>query len=254
MDVQRNVKELYKLSEEEKKNFLKKEAEILSNAEKFDLYEDYIAMQKKPFMDLMNYLNNYINELKARGKISDYVEFRARIKAPSNAIENDSKKALDDCFGMELICATEEEIHCLIDELYKLMDVTDKVKHHNKPNGYKAEHFYSSLKKEVLSSLYPNMTEQEKEGLNFPLVEFQLKTIAVDIQANSGSAGHAKYKKADPFEVQNMYDRGDLIVGRNLPRMWCSVNGKMELLSDMQTARKIYPFLDISHTKEQNQI
>lgn len=245
--------ELYKLSEEEKKKFLKKETEILSNAKRFDQYEDYIAMQKQPFMDLMYYLNDFINNLKSHGNISNYVEFRARIKAPSNAIENDTKKALDDSFGMELICATEDEIKYLINSLYEMMDVI-KEKQHNKSNGYKANHFYSFLKESKLDLLYPNMSKKAKEELKLklPLIEFQLKTIEVDIKANNGSADHSVYKNANPEEIQKMYNEGKLIVGRNLPRMWCSVNGKMELLSDMQTAKKIYPFLDTTYQKEKN--
>jgi len=247
-----SVREVYKLSEEEKAKFLEKETQILSNAEKYDYYEDYISTQKKPFLDFMNYLNNWINQQKAEGLISDYVELRARIKAPSSALKNDSDKALDDAFGMELICATDQEIKYLLNELSNFMYNSTKSKSYNKKNGYKAEHRYLTLKQECYNLLYPNMDNDSQDLLSsqVPLIEFQLKTIEIDIIANLGSADHTAYKGSSRDDIQELYNKGELKVGQNLPRMWCSENGTMKLLSDERTAKKLYPFLNITNTLE----
>jgi len=248
-----NIRDIYKLSDEERIKFLKKESFIISNAEKFDYYEDYISTQKKPFLDFMYYLNDFINNLKTHGEISDYVEFRARIKAPSSAIFNDGKKALDDCFGMELICATEDEIDYLLDKFYQFMIVT-KSKDHNKDNGYKAKHRYLTLKPDCYNLIYPDYENNSEEllQLQIPLIDFQLKTIEVAIKSDIGSASHTLYKGESKEKIQNLYNSGSLIVGQNLPRMWCCIDGKMKLLSDEQTAKKLYPFLDVSSSKQKH--
>lgn len=251
-----SIREIYKLSEQEKEKFLKKETEIISNAEKFDYYDNYISAQRKPFLDFMQYLNSWINGLKAEGLISDYVELRARIKSPTSAIRNDNNKALDDCFGMELICATEQEIKYLLNSMSEFMHSSTKQKSHDKPNGYKAEHRYLTLKQDFYNLIYPDIDSDSQDILSnqVPLIEFQLKTIEIDIISNLGSADHTTYKGSKRDQIQELYDKGELKVGQNLPRMWCSENGIMKLLSDERTAKKLYPFLDITNKKEKTNI
>lgn len=201
----------------------------------------------------MNYINNLINDLKLHSTLTEWLEFRARIKSPSSAITNDGIKALDDAFGMEIICANDNEVKQVIDILYQFMHVS-KSKSHDKPNGYKAEHRYLTLKDTCYDLLYSNLDDNSKKLLSdqIPVIEFQVKTIAVDSSANSGSADHTTYKGIPQKEIEDMYVNGKLKVGDTLPRMWCSVNGKMQLLDDEQTVRKLYPWLDTTQTKTLN--
>lgn len=229
------------------KNLLEKQEYYINDATYLELYDDYIAHQKEPFKAIMYYFNDMLAELKEIGKISDFTEFRARIKAPQSALYNDSKKVLDDVFAMEFIGATEKEVDFLLSTISKTA-ITTRKKDHNKPNGYKAKHRVFSIKEETAKEI------AEKFGIEdstfFPLIECQFKTIAVSIEANTGTASHINYKNIDPKSIQRKYDKGEFRLGYDIPQMWVSKDGEMKKLSSDETLKKLYPFLNISKKKE----
>ena len=240
----------YKLTEEQKIEFMQKETTVLNDAQRLNEYQNFISCQKNAFLALMNYINTLLTNYKKHGDISSFVEFRARIKAADSAIANDLNKALDDVFGMELICATEDEINFLIEKLTDFMIVT-RSKEHNKDNGYKAQHYYLYLdpnKHNLLEGSNSIITNYQEELI--PMIEFQLKTIEVAIKASNGSAAHSDYKKTDKEQIQQAFDNSDLRVGFNLPFMWVSSsnldNTEMKLLSADETAKVLYPFIDMT--------
>lgn len=235
-----------KVDDKTAKAILDKQTYYPNDAKNLELYNDYIAQQKEPFKAIMHYFNNFINELKDKGKISEYMEFRARIKAPQSALNNDLEKALDDVFGMEFIEATDEEVDFVLSAITKKTNVTRK-KDHNKPNGYKAKHRVFAINNETAQEIAEKYNVDPKY---LPLIEAQFKTIEVSIKANTGSAAHINYKGLDPKEIQKKYDRGEFKIGYNVPLMWASKNREMVQLSSDETLKKLYPFLDISKKNE----
>ena len=205
-----------------------------------------LKVRENGFIAVMNFVTNKLNELIAKGKISDLIQIRARIKSAESAIKNDSGKALDDAFGMEIITATEKEITVILQSLTPYMSKT-KCKNHNKPNGYKAKHKYWTFKEDKMNYLGGNINHEE----NIPMIEFQLKTSQVYIRCNfGGSADHTTYKGETTKDIQEKYDNGKFNVF-NTPTMWVSENdgngiNKMRLLSSEEALKKIYPFLNIN--------
>lgn len=230
------------LSEDEKREFHSKANDIINNKTKLMMYNEYVENQRKGFIDIMNFLNNRINDLIERGKISDFIEIRARIKSAESAIRNNDTKALDDIFGMEIITATEEEYNVIIRNLAPYMSTT-KFKNHDKENGYKAKHKYWTFKKDKLGYLQ----EEFDYDINIPMIEFQFKTSKVQISCNTGTANHEDYKGEKREDIQRKYDEGQFNIF-NTPFMWVSKkNGckrEMILLSEEDTLKKIYPFLN----------
>lgn len=239
-------KKSWELSEADARNVNKKNEEIISDTKKYMLYNEYIEGQKNGFIAVMNFVNNKLNELIARGRISDLIQIRARIKSAESALKNDSGKALDDTFGMEIITATEDEITAILQALTPYMLKT-KCKNHDKPNGYKAKHKYWTFKKDKMDYLEDDIDHEE----NIPMIEFQLKTSEVYVKCNNGgSADHTTYKGQTIQEIQEKFDRGNFNVF-NTPTMWASENdgngiNKMRLLSSEEALKKIYPFLNIN--------
>lgn len=249
MENKKSFKDGIKLSPAEIEMFRKKEEYIVNNAEKYEIYQDYVAQQKEPFKAVMHYFNDMLNELKEKGKISDMFEFRARIKSPESAFANDSIKALNDIFGMEFLGATEKEVEFALKEFSKRAHNTRDPKKHNKSNGYVAEHRSFELNKDVAEEI------AQKFNINptyLPLFECQFKTISVAIEAHKGTAAHMDYKGDNPREIQKMYDDGRFIIGHNIPQMWVSKNNQMVKLSSDETLKKLYPFLDMTKKKNEN--
>jgi len=271
----------YKLKGAAREEFLKRSQEIakeeLDQAELFELYTDYIYQQKNGFLSLINYINQKIHELIIQGKISEYVKIKARIKSIKSASINHKKerdafkkrisikledsdidssdsiegKILDDVFGMEIVCATEEEIEIIKEEIENFISKRKPTKKHDKPNGYKAQHDSYYLKEEIYSEndtvISPNET---------PLIECQYKTIEVVAKSQfGGEASHVTYKGEDPELLQEQYNNGKLKIGINLPLMYESSideHGKpiMRRLTLAETIRREYPFIDMSKTEK----
>lgn len=230
------------VSEDEANIIRNKQEHIINDSKKLELYQDFVSMQKDAFKSIMYYFNDMLTELKQKGKISDFVEFRARIKAPESALTNDEKKTLDDVFAMEFIGATEKEVDFLLSEVNK-KTITTRKKNHDKPNGYKAKHRVFGLNSQTESEI------SEKFGVDsnsFPLFECQFKTIAVAIEANTGTAKHINYKNIDPKLIQKKYNNNEFRIGYNIPQMWVSKNSQMIKLSSDETLKKLYPFLDLT--------
>lgn len=233
----------YKLTEEERKEFLAKEQKKIDEFKKFQLYGEYVSMQRPGFEKIMNLINDWINELKENGSVSEYVEIRARIKDASSAIFNDNRKALDDVFGMEVIAATEDELQIIINKILEYFEVI-REKNHDKDNGYKAQHKLIELNHEICSDLGTD---------NMPLVEMQFKTLEVAIKSSVGSAAHTLYKGETKESVQSKYDGNVLKKSINVPVMWVSKEGKMVEISLEETLKKMYPFLRIHNEEKEGE-
>lgn len=201
-----NNKRKWELTEEEKASFNTKTKEILNDAEKLNIYNRFVEQQKDNFIAIIENVNEIINKLKDKRMISEYVQFRARIKAPESAIQNDETKALDDIFGMEIITGTDAEIEVIKRQLEKYMNIL-REKNHNKPNGYKAKHFSYSVKSQILKKI--GIDENKIEYM--PIIECQMKTLKVYIECNGGTVDHTtEYKKMSKQEVQKQYNNGRL--------------------------------------------
>ncbi len=209
------------------------------------IYEEIVQGQQDGFITFVNYLNQYINGLKEQGIISQFLKFYARIKATNSALKNyDEKKDLDDIFGIEFICATNEEIEILQHALEPILR-TNKVKTHDKANGYKATHHLCSIKKESKEVLKKRMKEIESNKI--PAMEVQYKTIEVYYAAVFGTASHEKYKDTQLPQLQTLYDSGKLQIGTDIPHMWISKADAEDArkLSMEETLKKMYPSLQL---------
>lgn len=219
--------------------------DIIDKINTGNLYYSFVSSQEKGFIRFMDYIFNTINTLKQKAKISPYVEIRARIKNFESAYKNYSnERLLDDVFGMEIICYDENEINTIKNELEKDLKST-RTKIHNKQNGYKASHMSYSAK---------NKKSEEKWGLSeidVPAVECQFKTIAVELNPE---ASHHDYKRVNKFEAQKLLEEKALIIGKDIPRMWISSDGGMRELEYKEIIQKIYPFVDVTTIKEQDDI
>lgn len=249
------------VSDEVAKNLLEKPLYLASASNNLKLYEEFIAHQKEPFKAIMYYFNDMLTELKEKGKISDFTEFRARIKAPKSALYNDElnniklinteknteSKVLDDIFAMEFIGATEKEVNFLLSTISKKA-ITTRKKDHDKPNGYKAKHRVFSINEETRKEIAKKFNIDDSTF--FPVIECQFKTIAVAIEANTGTAAHINYKNIDPKAIQRKYNKGEFKLDYDIPQMWVSKDAEMVKLSPDETLKKLYPFLDISKKKD----
>lgn len=228
----------YKLSSEDKKSIEEKNKEL----NKKNLYLEFINSQRNGFYRFINYLNETIFTLQQQAKISDFIEVRARIKDINSALKNDETKALDDVFGVEIVCEDEEEINIIQNHIEKKM-VSKKNKDHNKDNGYKAKH-------RSYSSSPSNNIDNDKwylEGEDVPVIECQFKTIAVD---RNKKASHHDYKNVDEELTRKKLKTTILKIGEEIPEMWIARNGTIRKLTYKETIHKIYPFVDITDILE----
>ncbi len=235
------------VSDEVAKKLLAKQKYILNGSAYLELYNDYVAQHKEPFKAIMYYFNDMLTELKGKSKISDFTEFRARIKAPQSALLNDSEKVLDDVFAMEFLGATETEVDFLLSSISEKC-ITTRENDHDKPNGYKAKHRVFYINKETMKKIAKEFGI--KDTTLFPVIECQFKTIAVAIEANTGTAAHIDYKNIDPEIIQKKYNKGEFKLGYDIPQMWVSKGNEMVKLSSDETLKKLYPFLNISKKKD----
>lgn len=238
----------FKVSDSVAKNILDKQEYYANDSEYLELYQNFVYSQRNEFKALMYYFNDMLSHLKEKGEISEFTEFRARIKAPKSALDNDPKKALDDVFAMEFIGATEKEVDYILKKVAEKSIVT-REKNHDKPNGYKAKHRVFNIKPEVAQKISEKFNVDKNA---FPLFECQFKTIAVAIEANTGTAAHINYKGIDPKVIQKKYERDEFKLGYNIPQMWVSKGKEMIKLSSDETLKKLYPFLDLTKKKELN--
>lgn len=217
--------------------------EISERIKKENIYTEFVSSQEQGFIRFINYINEVIDMLKQKAKISPFIEIRARIKDTNSALNNFfNDKLLDDVFGVEIICASENEINIIKNELEKYLKST-RSKKHDKPNGYKAEH-------ESYSAKSSNIEDIEHWHLNkddVPVVECQFKTIEVELNPE---ASHHDYKKVNKQEIQSKLETQTLEIGKEIPRMWVSRESGMHELSYKEIIQRIYPFVDITTIKE----
>lgn len=226
----------------------------LNNDEAKQTYEKFVLEQEEPFILFINYLNKYVNELRGKGMISPFLKFYARVKATNSALENHNKKALDDVFGIEFICATDREIQILQKEIEKLLKVR-RVKLHNKENGYRAIHHSCTINEDTIDVINDISSKQygvKEEKEKFPVVEIQYKTIEVYYEAVYGKASHEKYKDTEMSKIQTLYDEGKLEAGEDIPDTWVSnVEGdRVRKMSAEEVLKKMYPSLVLKSDKQ----
>lgn len=224
-----------------------KQAQTINSINKENLYADFIHSQEQGFFRFMDYIYTVVDELKRKAKVSQFIEIRARIKDIKSALINFEKnKLLDDVFGIEIICATENDIHTIKDELEKYLYST-RPKFHDKSNGYKAWHECYSAK----TSAKEQLKKWSLYGECVPAVECQFKTIAVELNPE---ASHHDYKNVDKAQMQSKLENETLKVGIQIPRMWVSRENGFHELQYKEIIQRVYPFIDITTIKEPEQI
>ena len=232
---------IYDLTANEKQ----KVSQQLREIRKEETYEHFIKQQEKGFELVMNYIAGIVYQLQEKGEVTPFMEIRARIKAVEAALDNakpENMKLLDDIFGIELICANEQEIKVIKKEIEKVMRST-RNKDHNKKNGYKAIHRIYSVRPELAKN------EEYKKFLEetVPAVECQYKTVEVK---TNPQARHYDYKNVNQPETQKTLEESVLVEGKELPKMWINKEGKMYQLPYKEVVRRVYPFVDLTRIKE----
>ena len=111
----------------------------ISDSEIEKTYTEFVAQQRAYFEIYINFISKLLCELKKYREVNDSTKLSARIKALDSASKNDSAKALDDIFGMEIDFCTESEKTVIESIIASTLNIT-KVKNHKKDNGYKAYH------------------------------------------------------------------------------------------------------------------
>lgn len=223
------------------------QAKIINSVNKENLYADFISSQEQGFIRFMNYIYTVVDELKRKAKVSQFIEIRARIKDVVSALANfDKNKLLDDVFGIEIICATENDIHTIKNELEKYLHST-RTKFHDKTNGYKAWHECYSAKESAKEQL----KKWDLYGECVPAVECQFKTMTVELNPE---ASHHDYKNVDKAQMQSKLGNETLKVGIQIPRMWVSRENGFHELQYKEIIQRVYPFIDITAIKEPEQI
>ena len=227
----------WKLTKEQEDEIRRQEIARRDEEKECEEYRKYVHQQREQFEKIIYYINELINELKDYGEVSEYTEVRARIKAEKSALRNDSTKALDDVFGMEVITITEYEMKIVMEKIQKFMSV-QKAKDHDKPNGYKAKHRTLTFKQRELERVG---IEDEKFDY-VPMIEFQFKTFETIMRCLKGPAEHTVYKGEKKEIIQQKFDNNEY-TDSELPTMWVSRNNKMCMLTIEETLKKMYPFL-----------
>ena len=249
---------MQKFKESLKIDIKTKEEEKLNERKIRRKYEKFVLDREEQFIAFINYLNRYINKLRKDEVISSDLVIRARIKATNSALRNYGKKAVDDIFGIEIICKNEETI--LETRKYiNLILLTNKEKKHKKENGYEATHCSCSINQKLideLNTIFEKNGKNRKEPESFPKIEVQYKTTEVDFNANFGLASHEKYKKIEVNRIQQLYDNNCLTLGEYIPYMWISnpTGDDMKELSKEEILRKMYPSLKLKEENENKKI
>ena len=65
-----------------------RQAKIINDVNKENLYVDFINSQEQGFFRFMNYVYTVVDELKKKAKVSQFIEIRARIKDVASALTN----------------------------------------------------------------------------------------------------------------------------------------------------------------------
>lgn len=242
--------------EDLKVNLYKEQGEKLTEEQAKRLYEEYVAKQEKQFVVFINYLNQYIKKVKKESDILANIQIRARIKTVGSAMKNYKIKALNDVFGVEIVCKNEEDLEKVQDRVEEILNVT-KIKIHNKSNGYKAIHHSCIMKKELINVLNNILNEKGIKTVNddlYPLIEVQYKTSSVYGEANVGKANHQIYKKIEENQVkkiEQLYQKKQLKVGDNIPYMWISDlnDNEMKKMTTEEILKSMYPSIQLVDKK-----
>lgn len=217
--------------------------EIAKKIQKEKIYLNFVKEQEEGFIRFINYVYDVINNLKQKAIISPFIEIRARIKDIESAIRNyDNNKMLDDVFGIEILCANEDEIYKIKKELEKTFKST-RQKFHNKANGYKAWHESYSARNESNE----HVKNWKLLDNDVPAVECQFKTIEVELNPD---ASHHDYKNVNREEIQKKLENETLKIGQQIPRMWVSRENGFHELEYKEIIQKLYPFVDVTTIKE----
>ena len=202
-------------------------------------YNQYVESQEELFMLNFKGIINKVRELQSQGKLSEFIQINARIKSFESSYTNTSKKALDDIFGITILAANKQEVNDINDILNKYYNVP-KTKKHNKDNGYRAVHCVGAMNEKTMEKL------QIENRENCPVIEFQLKTIAVAVEEGKigSDCEHSNYKGINKEAIQKKYDENKFSE-KDLPRMfsWNSNEKGYKELTKEQILRKLYPWL-----------
>lgn len=224
---------------------LEHQKKLVEKFKREKLYIDFVLYQEPGFIRVLDYVYTKVECLKKDGIVSKNTIINARIKAINSALDNFKRsKTLDDVFGIEIICQSENEILIIKKELEKSL-TSFKTRIHNKENGYKAIH------ESYLAGKNQQNNDIEKWKLkdkDVPFIECQFKTIDV---ALNPEANHHDYKEIDKNYIQEELNKYVWKIGREIPKMWTSSKNGMTELSYEEVIKKIYSFIDIKYIKKQ---
>ncbi len=221
-----------------------------------EIYKQNIFYQKRGYYYSRKYIENFINYLmnKYPTLFKKNFECTTRIKDFRSAIRNTVKrKKLDDIFGYEFVCSTEDELNIVYNELNNYITFTSEKKV-NKSKGYKATHCYGYIENDNLRDFlsYFSIVDETKSNRhlidNFPLLEFQLKTYNIK---HNPSISHYLYKPLSASEKQliiSKYKSKSLKPYIDIPAKWYFDNSKKKMvrMPNLKIIKDEYPFLQDS--------
>lgn len=200
-------------------------------------YTSYIE-QKRPYYEMLARMIGYIvKRMQEEGRILGKVKITGRLKSFKSASENESKKAIDDCFGIRIIAESEVDLDRIEAEIAKLLDVK-KTKNHKKDTRTPYDGIHQMV---GIPQKYADINNLNSS--DFPIIEVQYWTEALERKCVSGELAYSKYKSKDLIKIAEIYKSNPKIVFENLPICYEILGNSIKRLSDEEALFKTYPEL-----------
>lgn len=242
---------------------IRKQQEGAKRLETFcNTYYGIIEERIENFKQVKQYLSHVLEGLLEEERIGLGVILLSRIKSPESVIQNlRLGKNIHDIFGITLLTENEEEMNEIRKKIREeqKFNVNSK-KEMNQKRGYEAIHFLFSVDNEDNSKVNVECHMQTHDAYKnvYPHVFYKVRrSLERDLTPED--------EKNIERKIQSMFDSGKLAGkpttgGRKtkLPQMWVSTfnnEGKMEEMELEETQKLLimYPFLDISKNKEEEE-
>lgn len=195
MDFRESLK--YEIDEEKKKE------------KALDAYRDFVGKSMPHYILIMEAVNQVVTELENK-KVIGKTKIKSRVKAIRSAVENSSKKELDDIFGFNIVTQNERDkeilmliIHNVFEERYVYE------KEYDKSNGYKAHHCVGTVKKKITGKEIENLREHILTAKTYkPKPEYRDSSIRVQKRTDK----KAGFDKIDRYPIlkKEILEKGDL--------------------------------------------
>lgn len=202
-------------------------------------YESNIRSKQKGYEVTVKIISTAIQRMMDSAVISGDANVCGRLKSFKSAYENISKgKKLDDCFGIRIIAGTEKELEEIRNTLNAVMSV-EKSKNHKTNSATK----YDALHQ--MARVNPEIAKANNMDLNdFPVVEIQYWTRAIEHDCVDGELAYSRYKKRDMKKIWDAYNKFPEKVLELLPTFYEASEGKIYKLSPEQALSKMYPEIE----------